>query len=98
MKAQEAIKRIKEFGLYHAIVDLPHSALTVEAFEMACKALEREQLIIDSGKHYFVDLIEIRRNVNQTCHNLINDKTIAEKLYMTIISSLEDEITDNTLY
>lgn len=32
MTYEEAIKRIKEFGLYHAISDLPHSALTVEAF------------------------------------------------------------------
>ena len=35
MTPQEAIKRIEEFGLHHSIRDLPHSAYTVEAFEMA---------------------------------------------------------------
>ena len=40
MTEQQAIKRIKEFGLYHAIGDLPASFQTVEAFEMAIKALE----------------------------------------------------------
>ena len=39
---KEAIKRIKEFALYHAISDLPHSAYTVEAFEMAIRALENQ--------------------------------------------------------
>ena len=42
MTNQEAIKRIKEFGLHHAINDLPHSTLTVEAFEMAIRALENQ--------------------------------------------------------
>lgn len=42
MTYEEAIKRIKEFGLYHAIGDLPHSALTVEAFQMAIEALEKQ--------------------------------------------------------
>ena len=37
---EEAIKRIKEFGLYHAIGDLPNSAKTVEAFNMAIEALQ----------------------------------------------------------
>ena len=32
---REARRRIKEFGTYHAIKDLPHSAMTVEAFEKA---------------------------------------------------------------
>lgn len=40
MTENEAIKRVKEFGLYHAIGDLPYSTLTVKAFEMAIKALE----------------------------------------------------------
>lgn len=42
MKNEEAIRRIKEFGLYHAIGDLPNSAKTVEAFNMAIEALQRE--------------------------------------------------------
>ena len=40
MTENEAIKRIKKFGLYHATGDLPWSMLTVEAFEMAVNALE----------------------------------------------------------
>lgn len=40
MKKEEAIRRIKEFGLYHAIGDLPNSAKTVEAFNMAIEALQ----------------------------------------------------------
>lgn len=36
----EAIRRIKEFALHHAIQELPNSARTVEAFEMAITALE----------------------------------------------------------
>lgn len=43
MTNKEAIKRIKDFGLYHAIRDLPNSAYTVEAFEMAIKALEQSE-------------------------------------------------------
>ena len=42
MKKEEAIRRIKEFGLYHAIGDLPNSAKTVEAFNMAIEALSEE--------------------------------------------------------
>ena len=41
MTNEEAIKRITEFGLYHAIGDLPHSAKTVEAFKMAIEALKQ---------------------------------------------------------
>lgn len=42
MTNKEAIKRIKDFGLYHAIGDLPNSTYTVEAFEMAIRALENQ--------------------------------------------------------
>ena len=42
MTNKEAIERIKDFGLYHAIGDLPHSAKTVEAFDMAISALEAQ--------------------------------------------------------
>lgn len=42
MTPQEAIKRIEEFGLHHAIRDLPHSAYTVEAFKMAVEALSAQ--------------------------------------------------------
>ena len=40
MLFRSAIKKVKEFGLYHAIGDLPNSALTVKAFKMAVAALE----------------------------------------------------------
>lgn len=40
MTENEAIKKVKEFGLYHAIGDLSYSTLTVKAFEMAIKALD----------------------------------------------------------
>ena len=43
MTNEEAIKRIEEFGLHHAIDDLPHSAKTVEAFTMAIAALTRPE-------------------------------------------------------
>ena len=43
MTESEAIKKVKEFGLYHAIGDLPNSALTVKAFKMAVAALEEIQ-------------------------------------------------------
>lgn len=43
MTENEAIKRVEEFGLHHAIGDLPYSTLTVKAFEMAIKALEEIQ-------------------------------------------------------
>lgn len=42
MKPEEAIMKVKQFGLYHAIEDLPHSTKTVEAFEMAIEALEKQ--------------------------------------------------------
>ena len=42
ISTQDAIKRIKEFGLHHAIGDLPHSTFTVEAFKMAIDALEKQ--------------------------------------------------------
>lgn len=43
MTENEAIKKVEEFGLYHAIGDLPHSALTVKAFGEAIKALKEIQ-------------------------------------------------------
>ena len=46
MEAKDAIMRIKDFGLYHAIEDLPNSTLTVEAFNKAIELLRLEE----SGK------------------------------------------------
>ena len=43
MEAKEAIMRIKDFGLYHAIGDLPKSTLTVEAFNKAIELLRLEE-------------------------------------------------------
>ena len=42
MEAKDAIMRIKDFGLYHAIEDLPKSTLTVEAFNKAIELLRLE--------------------------------------------------------
>lgn len=42
MTYEEAIKKIKQFGLYHAIEDLPNSVFTVQAFNMAIEALEKQ--------------------------------------------------------
>lgn len=42
MNNKQAIRKIRDFGLYHAINDLPYSILTVEAFKMAITALENE--------------------------------------------------------
>lgn len=42
-KIDKTIQRIKEFGLYHAMKDLPHSQYTVEAFNIAISALEEKQ-------------------------------------------------------
>ncbi len=44
MTNKEAVERIRDFGLYHAIGDLPHSTKTVEAFEMAISALEAQDV------------------------------------------------------
>ena len=46
MEAKDAIMRIKDFGLHHAIEDLPKSTLTVEAFNKAIELLRLE----DGGK------------------------------------------------
>ena len=43
MEAKEAIIRIKNFGLHHAIEDLPKSTLTVEAFNKAIELLRLEE-------------------------------------------------------
>lgn len=42
MTYEEAIRKIKEFGLHHAIEDLPYSSNTVQAFEMAIEALKKQ--------------------------------------------------------
>ncbi len=39
---KRAIARIRDFGLHHAIKDLPHSTYTVEAFELAIECMEKE--------------------------------------------------------
>lgn len=42
MTREEAVRRIREFGLHHAIEDLPYSHYTVQAFKMAIEALEKQ--------------------------------------------------------
>ena len=50
MTVAEAIKRIKEFALHHAIQELPNSTRTVEAFEMAVDALQIVSKIVRCGE------------------------------------------------
>lgn len=50
MTVGEAIKRIKVFALHHAIQELPNSARTVEAFEMAVDALKIVSKIVQCGE------------------------------------------------
>ena len=67
---EEAIKRIKEFGLHHAIQDLPHSTYTVESFNMAIRALEI-RMPMEADIH--VDML--RENIISycpRCHNGID--------------------------
>jgi hypothetical protein len=42
MEIEKVIQIIKEFGLHHAIGDLPNSSHTVEAFEIAIKVLQKQ--------------------------------------------------------
>ena len=53
MTVGEAIKRINEFALHHAIQELPNSERTVEAFEMAIDALEIVSKIVQCGECYY---------------------------------------------
>lgn len=55
MTENEAIERVKEFGLHHAIGDLPNSMLTVKAFEMAINALKEIQ------QYRAIGIVEERR-------------------------------------
>ena len=50
MTVGEAIRRIKEFALHHAVQELPNSARTVEAFGMAITALEVVSKIVTCGE------------------------------------------------
>lgn len=50
MTVGEAIKRINEFALHHAIQELPNSTRTVGAFEMAIDALEIVSKIVLCGE------------------------------------------------
>lgn len=64
---QEAIKRIDEFAIHHAIKDLPNSAYTVESFDMAIRALEMRMPM-----EVNIDVDTYRENVQSycpRCHN-----------------------------
>lgn len=43
---------------------------------------------------YIVDLMEIRREVERACNQLITDRNIAGKVYMSIIGPVEDMIIE----
>jgi hypothetical protein len=38
--------------------------------------------------------VEIRRVIEETCHDVIRDKKIADELYMKIMTPLEDFLSD----
>ena len=39
--------------------------------------------------------VEIRREISEACHELIDDTDIAEAVYMRIMSPLEDFLSDH---
>lgn len=78
MTENEAIKRVEEFGLYHAIGDLPHSTLTVKAFEMAIKALQEIQQYRAIGT--VEECQEARERQRAKKPNIITGKTEKDKL------------------
>lgn len=41
--------------------------------------------------------VEIRKEISKTCHELIADLSIAEDVYMRIMSPLEDFLSDHEL-
>lgn len=76
MTENEAIKRVKEFGLHHAIKDLPNSTLTVKAFEAAINALEEIQHYRAIGTvKKFRDIMEINRKIT----DIVNQQLIVGK-------------------
>ena len=80
MEAKESIMRIKDFGSYHAIEDLPKSALTVEAFNNAIELLGLEE----SGK-----LIELSCRVGDTLYLLDHECTEGMKYNCEIDGIME---------
>lgn len=76
MTESEAIKKVKEFGLYHAIGDLPYSTLTVKAFEMAIKALDEIQQYREIGTVEECRAAVEKQNVKPVC---MRERGIHEK-------------------
>lgn len=52
MTAKQAADTIRKFALHHAVGDLPHSEMTVEALEMAISVLSQEK---DSAQVELID-------------------------------------------
>ena len=44
---------------------------------------------------YIVDLLKLRREVEGTCHRLINNDKIADMFYREIMFPLEDMLVDD---
>lgn len=78
MTENETIKRVEEFGLHHAIGDLPNSALTVKSFEMAIEALREIQ------QYRAIGTVEQLSNALENVKTLsrmyekLNDQEVAE--------------------
>lgn len=86
MEAKEAIMRIKDFGLYHAIEDLPKSALTVEAFNKAIELLRLEE----SGR-----LVELPCRVGDTLYLLDHECSEGMKYNCEIDGIMEGYLCRN---
>lgn len=84
MTENEAIKRVEEFGLHHAIGDLPYSTLTVKAFEMAIEALTEIQQYRKLGT---VEECKKSANVRRQVTEIVNRQLIAgEDTYEEVYS------------
>jgi len=59
---------------------------------LAVEASWKEQTMIDT---YKFRRSEIRREISDACHELINDTGIAEDVYMSIMMPLEDFLSDH---
>ena len=86
MEAKDAIRRIKDFGLYHAIEDLPKSALTVEAFNKAIELLRLEE----SGR-----LVELPCRVGDTLYLLDHECSEGVKYNCEIDGIMEGYLCRN---
>lgn len=92
MTPQEAIERIEEFGLHHAIGDLPHSMRTVEAFEMAINALKQQE------KSRWIPVTEKLPEEHKWIGTECFKTTISDEVYVTIEVPSGDRIVEHLCF